>query len=56
MILLDMGGLLPQEEWVLHKAVIAKARRCFQVKSVLTPSTDQPAGIQGPSKSCSKIT
>nr|DAI96545.1 MAG TPA: hypothetical protein [Caudoviricetes sp.] len=29
MILLDMGGLLPQEEWVLHKAVIAKARRCL---------------------------
>lgn len=27
MILLDMGGLLPQEEWVLQKAVIAQARR-----------------------------
>lgn len=27
MTLLDMGGLLPQEEWVLQKAVTAQARR-----------------------------
>ena len=27
MILLDMGGLLPQDEWVLQKAVTAKERR-----------------------------